>query len=329
METIFPLDELGDLAAFAAVVDHNGFSAAARRLGLTKSAVSKRVSRLEQRLALRLLLRSTRAMSLTEAGRLLYAQAAPALAELAAARRLADGLAETPRGMLRVTASVTIGKLCLAPLLPEFLARYPEIDLRLILLDRFVDLVDEGFDLALRLTRSPPEQLVAKALMPVEYRLVATVDALQGRKIERPEDLEGLPGLDYHRLESPRADAARRLEWRFEKLGEAGGIAATVSMVRRVGVNNSEIVRELVLASQGVGLVWNHAVDRDIAAGRLLRLLPDWRPVGPFGQTAWAIWPQQSRLPLKTRVFIDYLAEKLGPAAPDQLPPSDLPTQAN
>lgn len=311
METIFPLDELGDLAAFAAVVDHHGFSAAARRLGLTKSALSKRVSRLEQRLGLRLLLRSTRAMSLTEAGRLLYAQASPALADLAAARRLTDGLAESPRGILRVTASVTVGKLCLAPLLPEFLARYPEVDLRLILLDRLVDLVDEGFDLALRLTRSPPEQLVARALMPVEYRLVARVDALQGRKIERPEDLESLPGLDYHRAEPPRADTAQRLEWRFEKQGEQ----ATVGMLRRVGVNNSEIVRDLVLAGLGVGLVWNHAVDQDIAAGRLVRLLPDWRPIGPFGETAWAIWPQQSRLPLKTRVFIDYLAEKLGPAS--------------
>lgn len=304
METNIPLDELGDLAAFVCVADSRGFSAAARRLGLTKSAVSKRITRLEQRLGLRLLQRTTRAMSLTEAGRVLYARAAPAVAQLEDTRRLAEGLVEAPRGTLQVTASVTFGKLCLAPLLPEFLARYPDVDLRLGLLDRFVDLVEEGYDLALRLTRTPPDALVAKALMPVDYRLVATPDFLHGRRIDHPADLDGLPGLHYH-------GSGESADWQFLRDGEA----ATVRVVRRVAVNNSEIVRDLVLAGLGVGLVWNYAVDRDIEAGRLVPLLPDWRPVGPFGQTAWAIWPQQPHLPLKTRVFIDFLAEKLGPAA--------------
>lgn len=304
MDTIIPVDELGDLAVFVRVVETHGFSAAARQLGLTKSAVSKRINRLEQRLGLRLLQRTTRAMSLTEAGGVLYARAAPAVAQLAESRRLADSLVEAPRGTLQVTASVTFGKLCLAPLLPEFLARYPEVDLRLALLDRFVDLVDEGYDLALRLTRTPPESLVAKALMPVEYRLVATPDFLRGRQIAHPADLDGLPGLHYH----GGADAGG--DWQFLQ----DGAAASARIVRRVAVNNSEIVRDLVLAGLGVGMVWNYAVDRDIESGRLLRLLPDWQPVGPFGQTAWAIWPQQQRLPPKTRVFVDFLAEKLGPA---------------
>lgn len=307
MDTIISVDELGDLAVFVRVVETRGFSAAARQLGLTKSAVSKRVNRLERRLGLRLLQRTTRAMSLTEAGRLLHARAAPAVAELEATRRLADGLVEAPRGTVQVTASVTFGKLCLALLLPDFLARYPEVDVRLVLLDRFVDVVEEGYDVALRLTRQPPPNLVARALMPVEYRLVATADYLQGRRVAHPADLDGLCGLHYHGGSEQTGE--RDVEWKLAR----GDEVARPRLVRRVAVNNSEVVRDLVLAGQGIGLVWNYAVDADIAAGRLRALLPDWQPLGPFGQTVWALWPQQTRLPLKTRVFVDFLAERLGP----------------
>jgi DNA-binding transcriptional LysR family regulator len=212
METINPLDHLADLAVFVRVVDTQGFSSAARAMGLTKSAISKRINRLEKQLGLRLLQRTTRAMSLTEAGRVLYERAAQGVALLDETARLAAGLVDAPRGTLRVTASVTFGKLCLAPLIPEFLARYPEIELQLTLLDRFVDLVDEGYDVALRLTRTPPEQVVAKALMPVRYRLCAAVDYLKGQKIETPADLAGHNCLHYGLREFGN-------EWRFQRIG--------------------------------------------------------------------------------------------------------------
>lgn len=304
METINPVDRLGDLAIFVHVVEARSFSAAARALGLTKSAVSKRINRLERQLDLRLLQRTTRAMSLTEAGRLLFAEAAPGVAQLAASSRQAAGLLEAPRGKLRVSASVTFGKLCLAPLLPGFLAAYPEIELQLTLLDRMVDLVDEGYDVAIRLTRTPPPQVVAKPLMPVRYRLCATVDYLQGRKIETPADLAGHNCLHYGLGEFGN-------EWRFQRAGEE----ARIRVASNVTVNNSEVVRDLLLADLGVGLLWNYAVDREIAAGRLQALLPAWTPVGPFGQTAWAIWLPQPHLPPKIRVFVDFLAARLGEAA--------------
>jgi DNA-binding transcriptional LysR family regulator len=300
METINPLDHLSDLAVFVRVVDTQGFSAAARAMGLTKSAVSKRINRLEKQLGLRLLQRTTRAMSLTEAGRVLYERAAQGVALLDESARLAAGLVEAPRGILRVTASVTFGKLCLAPLIPEFLARYPEIELQLTLLDRFVDLVEEGYDVALRLTRTPPEQVVAKALMPVRYRLCAAVDYLKNRKIETPADLAGHNCLHYGLRELGS-------EWRFLRAGEE----ARVQVKSNVVVNNSEVVRDLLLAGLGIGLVWNYAVDREITDGRLVPLLPDWSPVGPFGQTAYALWLPQTHLPPKTRVFVDFLAERL------------------
>jgi len=300
METINPLDHLSDLAVFVRVVDTQGFSSAARFMGLTKSAVSKRINRLEKQLGLRLLQRTTRTMSLTDAGRILYDRAAQGVALLDESARLAAGLVEAPRGILRVTASVTFGKLCLAPLVPEFLARYPEIDLQLTLLDRFVDLVDEGFDVALRLTRTPPQQVVAKALMPIRYRLCAAPAYLNGRRIETPSDLAGHNCLHY---------GLRELggEWRFQRAGEEARVRVTSNVV----VNNSEVVRDLLLAGLGIGLVWNYAVDREMADGRLLPLLPEWSPVGPFGQTAYALWLPQTHLPPKIRVFIDFLAERL------------------
>lgn len=304
MDTINPLDHLSDLAVFVRVVDTQGFSAAARAMGLTKSAVSKRINRLEKQLGLRLLQRTTRAMSLTEAGRVLYERAAQGVALLDESARLAAGLVDAPRGTLRVTASVTFGKRCLAPLIPEFLARYPEIELQLTLLDRFVDLVDEGYDVALRLTRTPPEQVVAKALMPVRYRLCAAVDYLKGQEIKTPADLAGYNCLHYGLREFGN-------EWRFQRGNDENKEEARVRVTSNVVVNNSEVVRDLLLAGMGIGLVWNYAVDREIAEGRLVPLLPDWSPVGPFGQTAYALWLPQSHLPPKIRVFVDFLAARL------------------
>lgn len=167
-----------------------------------------------------------------------------------------------------------------------------------------VDLVEEGYDVAIRLTRTPPPQVVTKPLMPVRYRLCATVDYLQGRKIETPADLAGHNCLHYGLGEFGN-------EWRFQRAGEE----ARIRVASNVTVNNSEVVRDLLLADLGVGLLWNYAVDREIAAGRLQALLPAWTPVGPFGQTAWAIWLPQPHLPPKIRVFVDFLAAQLGEAA--------------
>ncbi|MDR2839242.1 MAG: LysR family transcriptional regulator [Azonexus sp.] len=261
------LDILSDLAVFVRVVETRGFSAAARTLGLTKSAVSKRLNRLERHLGLRLLQRTTRAMSLTEAGRLLHAQAAPGIALLDGAAQMAAGLVDAPRGVLRLTAPVTFGKLCLAPLLPEFLARYPEITVQLTLLDRMVDLVEEGYDLALRLTRAPPELMVAKALLPVRYRLCASPLYLKGREIAAPADLTAHNCLSYGLSEFSN-------EWRFQRAGEEKKARVSGNAL----VNNSEVARDLLLAGLGIGLLPAYAVDQEIAAGRLLPLLPAWTP---------------------------------------------------
>jgi len=142
--------------------------------------------------------------------------------------------------------------------------------------------------------------VVAKALMPVRYRLCSTVNAIKGQIIETPADLAGHNCLHYGLREFGN-------EWRFQRAGEEARVRVTSNVV----VNNSEVVRDLLLADMGIGLVWNYAVDREIADGRLIPLLPEWTPVGPFGQTAYALWLPQTHLPPKIRVFVDFLAERL------------------
>ena len=136
--------------------------------------------------------------------------------------------------------------------------------------------------------------------MPVRYRLCSTVAGIKGQKIETPADLAGHNCLHYCLREFGN-------EWRFQR----GTEEAKVRVSSNVVVNNSEVVRDLLLADMGIGLVWNYAVDREIADGRLIPLLPDWTPVGPFGQTAYALWLPQSHLPPKIRVFVDFFAARL------------------
>lgn len=294
------LEQTADMALFATVVEQRGFSAAARRLGIAKSAVSKRIDRLERSLGVRLLQRTTRSLSMTEAGRAVYERAASAVALLEEARGRVANLSDAPRGLLRVTASVAFGKFCIAPLLADFMAAYPEIRLQLTLLDRLVDLAEEGFDIAVRLTRSLPDNVVAKALVPIDYVVCATPACLAGREVAQPQDLAAFNCLYYG-----YGDFGS--EWAFEKEGRR----ETVKVSGNVVVNSSDIVRDLVLADLGVGLVARYAVAAEIRQGRLLPLLDDWKPLGPFGPTAFAIWLPQTHLPPKIRVFVDFLAARL------------------
>lgn len=295
------LEQIEDIAVFATVVEQGGFSAAGRRLGIAKSAVSKRVDRLERGLGVRLLNRSTRSLSMTEAGRAIHDRARQSLALLEEARAQVANLSEAPRGVLRVTASVAFGRLCLAPLLADFLAAYPEIRLQLTLLDRLVDLAEEGYDLAIRLTRSLPDFVVAKPLLAIDYVVCAAPAYLQGRRLAGPQDLAGLNCLYYGYAEFGN-------EWHFLRDGRR----ETVKVAGNVVVNSSEVVRDLLLAGVGVGLVARYAVARELRQGSLLALLPEWTPAGPFGQTAFAIWLPQPHLPPKIRVFADFLAARLG-----------------
>jgi DNA-binding transcriptional LysR family regulator len=295
------LAQLEDMAVFALVVEQGSFSGAGRRLGLVKSAVSKRVDRLERALGVKLLQRSTRALSMTEAGQALHARALQSVALLEEARNELANLSQAPRGLLRVTASVAFGRLCVAPVLPAFLAAYPDVRVQLTLLDRMVDLAEEGFDVALRLTRSPPDAVVARALMPIRYVVCTAPGYLRGRDVAHPRDLAGLNCLSYgyQSLDG---------EWGLQR----GAERETVKVSGSVVVNSSEVVRDLLLAGVGAGLVARYAVEAELRDGRLVPLLPDWTPAGTFGSTAYALWLPQPHLPPKIRAFVDFLGQRLG-----------------
>jgi DNA-binding transcriptional LysR family regulator len=298
------LEQMEDMAVFALVVEQGSFSGAGRRLNLVKSAVSRRVDRLERGLGVKLLQRSTRALSLTEAGQALHARAMQSLALLEEARSELSQLSQAPRGLLRVTASVAFGRLCVAPVLPAFLAAYPEVRVQLALLDRMVDLSEEGYDLALRLTRTPPEHVVARPLMPIRYVVCAAPAYLDGRAPAHPRELAGLNCLSYGA--QPQTE-----EWAFQR----GEERAVVKVQGNVMVNSSEVVRDLVLAGVGVGLVARYAVEAELRAGRLVQTLPGWTPAGTFGPTAYALWLPQPHLPPKMRVFVEFLKQRLEGAA--------------
>lgn len=294
------LEQIEDIAVFTAVVDHGSFSGAARQLGLSKSAVSKRVDRLERNLGIRLLHRSTRSLSMTEAGSSIHVRATQSISLLEEAKNHVANLNESPKGLIKVTTSVAFGRLCLAPLLPDFLRAYPEINVQLVLLDRMVDLAEEGFDLAIRLTRSPPELLVAKALLDIDYVLCATPRYLRGKRVESPRDLMDLNCLSYRHQGLTN-------EWTFQQPSGK----ETVKVSGNVVVNSSEVVRDLMLADMGVGLVARYAVTQELRHGDLKQILPKWTPIGSFAQTAYAIWRPTIHLPPKIRVFVDFIKSHL------------------
>ena len=295
------LEQIEDIAVFTTVVAQGSFSGAGRKLDLSKSAISKRVDRLESSLGLRLLQRSTRSLSMTEAGKAIHERAAQSIAMLEEARNHASNLTETLQGLIKVTTSVAFGKLCIAPVLSEFLQHYPQIKIQLVLLDRMVDLVEEGFDLAIRLTRSPPELFIAKPLMPIEYVLCATPDYIKGKRLRAPGDLSNLNCLSY-------GQQALTQTWSFQK----SEVKETVKVSGNLVVNSSEVVRDLMLENVGIGLVARYAVADQLADGQLRELLPGWKPTGAFAQTAFAVWKPQIHLPQKIRVFVDFLETKQG-----------------
>ncbi|WEF33263.1 LysR family transcriptional regulator [Pseudoduganella chitinolytica] len=297
-------DNLSDLFVLVKVVELKSFSKAALATGATKSTVSKQVRRLEETLGAKLLYRTTRHVALTEAGELAYRHGLRIVEQATALRGAVDSLQEAPRGHLRVTTSVAFGNLHLSALVAQFLARYPDITVVLSLSDRYVDVVEEGFDVAIRLTSNPVDSLVARRLAALDYVVCATPAYLAAR-----ERIATPAGLAAHNC----MVAGQGLEdtWRFTR-GDEG---SEVRVTGRLAVNSSESLRQAVLQGIGVGLLPTYAVDADLRAGALDVVLPGYRAEGRFGNSVHAIFaPSRFNTP-KMRVFIDFLLEKFGAGA--------------
>ncbi len=294
------MQPLSDIAVFVQVVERGSFTAAADRLGISKAAASKYVARLEKRLGARLLHRTTRRLTLTEAGNALFDGARGALEQLTQAENAVTELAGEPRGRLRVTAPVYFGAAFLVPGFGDFLRRYPAIELDLDLDNRIVDLVAGGYDLAIRITSLSSSSLVARRLASAPLVTVAAPAYLARHGTPRtPADLRDHACLTYSLDRTPN-------DWHFTD--DAGG-AISVPVAGGLRCNSDDALKQAAL--DGLGIVRFPAlfVGAELAEGRLERLLTGYEP--PPG-TLCAVFPTRRNLAPKVRVFVDFLAERLG-----------------
>ncbi|WP_295749702.1 LysR family transcriptional regulator [Undibacterium sp.] len=294
------MEMLKEMAIFAQVVDSAGFSAAARHLGLTTSAVSRHVSRLETHMGGRLLQRTTRSVALTELGQQVYQGCNRMLSTAREIHALAGRYSARPNGVIQVTAPIVFGQVWLAPKLPAFLALYPEVDIQLTLVDRTVDLIDEGIDLAIRIARDLAPGLAARPLCSLRYILVASPNYLA--KNARPDRPEQLPEhqciyLGYARF---------RDYWTLQQ----GEQEVRIKVPTRITINNSSAILAAVLADGGIGLLPDFTAQVALRDGMVLQILPEWELKEPYTGAAYAVYQPGKHLALKLRVFIDHLVAK-------------------
>ncbi len=304
------MDDLNDVAVFVAVVDAGSFTRAAERLKVSRPVVSKQVSRLEESLGVRLLNRTTRRLSLTEAGRIFHAQASRGLEDIAEARAEVSRLQEQPRGVLRINVPMSFGILHLAPLLPAFMQQYPELTVEMDLNDRKLDVIEEGFDASVRISDLPDSSLVARRLAPCRHVIVAAPAYLERHGVpDRPEDLLEHEVLSYSLQQSAQA-------WHFI---DPEGQPTQVAVAGRLQVNNSLALREALLAGMGIARTPTFLVGDDLRQGRLTTVLDTCRSLE---LSIYLVYPQRRYLSPKVRAFADFLVAKIkDPPYWDQVSP--------
>ena len=276
------------------------FTAAARRLGVSKGAVSLRIAELEQVSGVALVRRTTRSVRLTEAGQALVDNTRQAFVAIEQGFDSIRDLADVPRGVVRVTTAVALGRQKIMPLLDGFLRNHPNVRIEIELSDHLSSLAQDGFDLAIRHTNNVPETYVAWLLTPSRTLLVATPGYLQrhGRP-NMPQDLAAHNCMYYLR-------SAATPVWSFAPM-ESASERHSVAVKGNFCANNSEALRELVLSDQGIALLPDFTAQEEVDAGRLVHLLPGWKPVGVFGDAIYAIRPYSAYVPRAVRAFVDYL----------------------
>lgn len=294
------MDKLTGLAVFARVVENGSFAAAARHFGLSPAMVSKHVQALEDGLGVRLLNRTTRQVNPTEAGRGFYERCRHILAELEEAERAAAAAQTAPRGLLRISAPVSFGAIHIAPAIADYLARYPEVMADVQLNDRYVDLIEEGIDVALRVGRLADSSLVARRLVPIRTAVCAAPAYLLRHGAPRePRDLTAHNCLLY-------SYSTTGEEWHFTS---PDGEPIVVRVRGRLHANNGEVLRAAALAGEGIMKAPSFAIGAEIAAGRLVPLLPDY---APREIALHALYPHSRHLSVKVRSFVDFLAARFG-----------------
>ncbi|MBL9039310.1 MAG: LysR family transcriptional regulator [Archangium sp.] len=286
--------DLNEIAIFASVVQAQSFTAAGRALGLPKSTVSRKVSELEERLGTRLLQRTTRTLSLTDAGRAYFQHASRIVAEAHDAELAIASMQGTPRGLLRVTTPLAFD--VLGPMVSSYLARYPDVQVHMVCTDRVVDIVDEGFDLAVRAGRLADSSLISRHLGSGHNVVVATPHFLKKHGTpKRPQDLERLPALVF-------GAGADRGRWKLLRKDDE----VTINVRARFVTNDFGVLQASALAGIGVALLPVVRCEPAVRAGQLQVVLPAWRsPDIPIQ----AVYPSTRLLSPKVKTFVDHVQE--------------------
>ncbi len=299
------MDRPGEMAVFVRVVETGGFSSAARATGLTPSAVSKLIGRLEDRLGARLLHRTTRSLGLTHEGVAFYQRSVRILRDIDEAEQAISQLHMVPRGRLKVNAAVAFAIYQIVPILPEFLSRYPEMHIELTVNDKVVDLVEEGVDVAIRLGARLDSSLISRPLA-IDHRIICAAPAYLDRHgvPELPGDLVRFNCLTWIGNQGELND------WPFA--GPGGPYTVTVR--GNTEVNNGEALYEMTMAGLGIARMAGFRVGGALKAGRLVALLGEQHREEPL--PIHALYPHRRHLLPKVRAFVDFLTEKFTPSPP-------------
>lgn len=294
------MDGTTEMEVFVKVVESGGFSAAARTLNMPKSSVSRYISRLEDRLGVRLLHRTTRSLRPTDVGAAYYERAARIVQEIAEAEAAITNMQVVPRGTLRVSAPLTFGHLFMGKLVAGFLARHPEVSLDVDLSDRVVDIIDEGFDLAVRVGRLRDSSLIARRLGGAERVMVASPDYLARHGTPRtPDDLKDHECLLY-------AYEATTASWRLSP-------EVMVPVRGRLTSNNGDVLAAAAAEGLGITLLPRFIASRALHEGTLVPILED-HVRGDGG--VYAVYPHSRHLSAKVRAFVDHLVAEMQPVPP-------------
>lgn len=293
------MDRLTSMEVFVRVVDCGSFAGAAAAMKLSRGMVSKHVLALEERLSVRLLNRTTRTLNLTEAGAGYYERCRQIVQDAEEADRATSQLQSEPRGDLRINAPMTFGSMHLAPALPDLLGRYPDMSVDLVLNDRVIDLVDEGFDVAIRIARMPDSSLIARKLAPCRLVLCAAPGYLEKFGTPQiPQDLVNHRCLLYSISSSPR-------EWHLS--GPEGPVTVKVNGPLRA--NNGEALMDAALTGLGILMLPTFIAGAHLASGALVPIMTDYAP-RPL--TINAVYPHNRHLSAKVRAFVDFMVERFG-----------------
>ena len=296
-----PLPLLAEMVMFVRVVEAGSFSEAARQLGTSPSAVSRSISRLEKALAIRLLQRTTRKLRLSDGGEEVFRRCRDMAGAAQSVMDLTGRFTQEAEGLIRVSVPKAVGRFVIHPHMPEFLRRYPKVNVQLILEDRYVDLIDDNVDLSIRITDQPPPGLVGRQLFPIEHLLCATPEYLAEHGVPtQPDDLRNHSCI--YLGETP-ADA----RWKFKQ----GSKTVAVNVTGRYAANHTGVRLDAVLQHVGIGSLPYFTARQALDQGLIIQVLPAWSFIASYHGGAWLLHAPTRFLPPKLRVFIDFLVERL------------------